>query len=80
VGLAYPPWKDGELEEIPEDESKKPSSIMHNDIHDENVLLGDVMPNSEEHWLTPILKVQFSFLLYYDTAVICVSIRLTGSC
>ncbi|KAI8953137.1 kinase-like domain-containing protein [Xylaria longipes] len=57
VGFAYPPWQDGERETIPTDGIKKPSSIIHNDLHDENVLIGDLMPDVIEHRHAPILKV-----------------------
>ncbi|KAI0451379.1 kinase-like domain-containing protein [Xylaria acuta] len=57
VGFAYPPWQNGEKETIPADETKKPSSIIHNDLHDENVLIGELMPDGVEHRHAPILKV-----------------------
>ncbi|TRX93607.1 hypothetical protein FHL15_005579 [Xylaria flabelliformis] len=57
IGFAYPPWQNGEHETIPVDGSKKPSSIIHNDLHDENVLIGELMPDSTEHRHAPILKV-----------------------
>ncbi|KAI0467655.1 kinase-like domain-containing protein [Xylaria cf. heliscus] len=57
IGFAYPPWENGEQETIPADGNKKPSSIIHNDLHDENVLIGELMLDGIEHKHTPILKV-----------------------
>ncbi|KAH8157089.1 hypothetical protein CIB48_g11154 [Xylaria polymorpha] len=57
VGFAYPPWQNDEKETIPEDGIKKPSSIIHNDLHDENVLIGELIPDNIEHRDAPILKI-----------------------
>ncbi|KAI0418766.1 hypothetical protein F5X98DRAFT_373578 [Xylaria grammica] len=58
IGFAYPPWADEERETIPEDGTKEPSSIIHNDLHDENVLIGELAPDDIEHRDVPILKVR----------------------
>ncbi|GAW24894.1 hypothetical protein ANO14919_144890 [Xylariales sp. No.14919] len=57
IGFAYPPWADEERETISEDGTKEPSSIIHNDLHDENVLIGELAPDDIEHRDVPILKV-----------------------
>ncbi|KAI0975383.1 hypothetical protein F4678DRAFT_457663 [Xylaria arbuscula] len=56
IGFAYPPWQNDEQEMIPTDGSKSHSSIIHNDLHDENVLIGELMPDGIEHQHVPILK------------------------
>ncbi len=75
IGFAYPPWQNGEQETIPADGIKEPSSIIHNDLHDENVLIGELTPNSIEHRHAPILKVRaISNIQGYKP---CISIQLT---
>ncbi|KAI1124427.1 hypothetical protein F5Y10DRAFT_269107 [Nemania abortiva] len=39
AGFAYPPWNNGDRELIPADGIKKHSSTIHNDLHDEDVLI-----------------------------------------
>ncbi|KAI1294500.1 kinase-like domain-containing protein [Xylaria venustula] len=56
IGFAYPPWQNDEQERIPTDGSKSHSSIIHNDLHDENVLIGELMPDGIEHREVPFLK------------------------
>ncbi|KAJ2984748.1 hypothetical protein NUW58_g5896 [Xylaria curta] len=56
IGFAYPPWQNDEQESIPINGIKELSSIIHNDLHDENVLISDLRPDSIEHRHVPILK------------------------
>ncbi|KAI1748476.1 hypothetical protein F4782DRAFT_534449 [Xylaria castorea] len=75
IGFAYPPWQNGEQEKIPTDGIKRPSFIIHNDLHDENVLIGELMPDGIEHRLAPILKVRTTInMLGFK---LCISIKLT---
>ncbi|KAI0551212.1 kinase-like domain-containing protein [Xylaria curta] len=53
IGFAYPPWQNGEHETIPADGTKKHSSIIHNDLHDENVIdFGKAMESPPGNWVT----------------------------
>lgn len=58
IAMAYPPWGTQysafEREIIPN--NRPPSTFVHNDLHDENVMLDAWWPGGTEHRLTPTLK------------------------
>lgn len=60
IGFAYAPWQNGEKETIPPEGTKQPPSIIHHDLHDENILIGELIPDDLEHRYTPILKVYYN--------------------
>ncbi|KAI1410364.1 kinase-like protein [Hypoxylon sp. FL1857] len=45
-------------EEFPPDWETKPQmQLIHGDLHPDNILIGDLIPNADEHLIAPILKI-----------------------
>ncbi|KAH9904161.1 hypothetical protein F4778DRAFT_734261 [Xylariomycetidae sp. FL2044] len=59
IALAYPrrlqPDRETILEEIPQ--GVQPSNWLHGDLHDNNIMFGNVNPDVQEHTLIPALKM-----------------------